>query len=830
MDPSRPTPRSTPQQPEPAEPPDEPPSPSPSAGPLIFRSPFDVVTEHASAELVEAAPQLPLTAPVPALWDVAVRRFSSPAYNGNRQRLTAHIDHARTAYARAFVAIQKSVRDVDAAGILTRSSEADLAQTALQVLGAQGGAGEKNKGRAAKFIDILHHYQGVFDVLSQAGDFNYLAVIWGGMKLMLMMAKNKRELLSRITDMLVDIGLTLSRIEVYSRLFPTARMVELVSMLYAAVADFLEEVIVALTQKSPFRKLLSSLVRPFDEKFGRAMERIRRLESCIEKDALLLHALSTARAASLAAHPMDTYLHQTHLATTLTAATPQANPLGPPSPLPLPTLLAQIKATLFTSLPTPLTTYHDSLAATYSVTARAWDKWFAVEQRHLPSSAAAPHLGSRLSQGLCDAPDHQHALQWLAQQRRMTPDVPSAYLIWAQGMTVQAAVASLVFQVLQQRPAAVVELGLGMEDFERAGRSVRRMWGLWCFLMRKLGGALVYLTIGSAGEDEFAMVERFVRTVREWDGPPIWVTMVHPYNERFVGIAEATDLDGLYDVHPSLTTTDALHHVLMLEMDVHRVSETIENVLWEAVWRETRYASVGISFGRVVDVVRAAAAAVVAADSDRQGLLDEAARAAWMAGVERWVADPVASNSTREVVQRHLDIVDLALPEGVRDDVGRHLKRLVLGVDERQAASLAARSMTQRQRHRVWDRMKAAIAPRSEAMFCTAIRDRVADALVSYCRDVLPGPGGQDQDQDQDHTQTRARAVVRLLNDQFGTDAGPWKKAMSLDAQIMAGGIAEAIMTGFAGTIEALLQPVVVEEEEDDCDDAEEALNAGGSC
>lgn len=199
MDPRRPTPRNTPQQLEPAdwEPPDDPDPPSPSlspagAGPLIVvRSPFDVVTSHASAGLVEAAPPLPLLAPPapPALWDVAVRRFSSPAYNGNRQRLAAHVDHARTAYARAFVAIQKSVRGVDVAGILTRSSEEDLAQTALQVLGAQGrGAGEEGKGKAGKFIDILHHYQGVFDVLSQAGDFNYLAVIWGGMKLMLMVS------------------------------------------------------------------------------------------------------------------------------------------------------------------------------------------------------------------------------------------------------------------------------------------------------------------------------------------------------------------------------------------------------------------------------------------------------------------------------------------------------------------------------------------------------------------------------------------------------------------------------------------------------------------
>ena len=155
--------------------------PTRSAGPLIFHSPFDVVTEDASAALVQQAPARPV------LWDVAVRRFSSPAYDANRQRLTKHIDHARTAYARAFVAIQKSVKDVDAEAILSRSSANDVAQTAMELLNSPGSTND-DEGRVSRFIDMLHHYQGVFDVLSQAGDFGYLAVIWGGMKLLLMVS------------------------------------------------------------------------------------------------------------------------------------------------------------------------------------------------------------------------------------------------------------------------------------------------------------------------------------------------------------------------------------------------------------------------------------------------------------------------------------------------------------------------------------------------------------------------------------------------------------------------------------------------------------------
>ncbi|KAL2186691.1 hypothetical protein L209DRAFT_780604 [Thermothelomyces heterothallicus CBS 203.75] len=783
----------------------------PAGGQLIIPSQYDAVSEQTSAGLVN---QLLVR---PHLLDVAVGRFSSPSIQPGQQRLTKNMEAARTAYAKAFVAIQKSVKDMDAVAVLTRSSEHDVAQTAIEIFNSPLG---EDKGRVSQFIDILHHYSGVFDVLSQAGDFAYLAVVWGGIKMLLLMAKNKKELLTRVTDMLVEIGLSLSRIEVYAELFPTARMVELVSMIYAAVAEFLEDVIVHFARRSALRLrvLLSAFVRPFDEKFGRAVDRIRRLETCIEKDALLLHALRTT---AMAQHQLGAYLQRAHLTSALDAHA-QPHPLEEPASSssssapapPVPALLEEVKRALFRGL-RDQATYHESLAATYRVTASAWEQWFAVEQRHLPSSAVSSSsssssssprrraAGGRLSQGLCDAPDHQHALQWLAQQRRLTPELPSCYLVWAPGMTAHAAVASLVVQVLLQRPGAVVEFGLDRPGvFDRARDSIAALWGLFTYLMRAMGGGLVYLSIGSAGEEEFAVVERFVRTVRAWDGPPIWVTIIHPHNGGFAGIDRATDLDGLYDVHPSLTTTDALHHVLMLELDVHHVSDTIQTVLWEAAWRETRYASVGISVSRVVGVMEdlARELATRETDVDDDGAapaLTDAAREQWMEGVTRWLSHPGASNCTRELVQRHLDVVPLAFPDDVRAEVGRHLKRLVLRIDgdESKTKSFASRSMTEAQRHRVWDYMRAAIIPGSEAMFCTHIRDLMSEALQVFAEMPCATP------------KQATYVVGRLLDRRFGPD-GVWKSTMPTDAQLMVQGIKEAVKTGFARTIEALSEPV----------------------
>ncbi|KAK3377070.1 hypothetical protein B0T24DRAFT_592701 [Lasiosphaeria ovina] len=118
------------------------------------------------------------------------------------------------------------------------------------------------------------------------------------------------------------------------------------------------------------------------------------------------------------------------------------------------------------------------------------------------------------------------------QGRAQSPHVPSAFLIRAKGLTVQAAIASLIFQVLQQRPASLVEHNLDTRMFTRARASVTALWDLFAHLMRVLGGCLIYISMGSVGPDEFAVVEKFVKTTRAWDGPlPICVTIIHPFTK-----------------------------------------------------------------------------------------------------------------------------------------------------------------------------------------------------------------------------------------------------------------------------------------------------------
>src|SRR5690242_14841809 len=96
-------------------------------------------------------------------------------------------------------------------------------------------------------------------------------------------------------------------------------------------------------------QLISSLVQPFDERFGRVMDRIQRVEGWIQKDAMVLHAMQSA---SMAHHQLDSLLQRRHMDDTLR---------GIPEGV-VPDLLLKIKDTLFQGFESQAD-YHESLAA-----------------------------------------------------------------------------------------------------------------------------------------------------------------------------------------------------------------------------------------------------------------------------------------------------------------------------------------------------------------------------------------------------------------------------------------------------------------------------------
>lgn len=137
--------------------------------PVLFTGSFN----NSNDEVISSATQL-------SPRNDAIRRFSEPAIGANRQRLALHITAARVAYAEAFTSIQRSSRNVNVTEVLEASTAKDVADTALELARCE----PEETGYVSKLIGTLHHYHSVFDVLAQT-DFSYLTLIWGGMKLIL---------------------------------------------------------------------------------------------------------------------------------------------------------------------------------------------------------------------------------------------------------------------------------------------------------------------------------------------------------------------------------------------------------------------------------------------------------------------------------------------------------------------------------------------------------------------------------------------------------------------------------------------------------------------
>lgn len=400
-------------------------------------------------------------------------------------------------------------------------------------------------------------------------------------------------------------------------------------------------------------------------------------------------------------------------------------------------------------------------------------------------------------QAECDAPDAGTCLQWVAQVRSECPHVVSAYLLWARGMTAQSAIASILFQMLQQRPQVLSTAGLTMKSFHSANSSLPKLWSLFLHLVRSLGGLMVYISIGSVGQEEFGIVQKFVDLCSKWDGPPINVILIHPFDENFAKVEDCVDLDEKYDVHPSLTTTDALHHVVLLKLNVHdELSDTVQVVLWEALWREVRYAVIGIAVTQAIEEITTSAETLM-----REKGCDERVGSLWMATVSKWAKNKRVVNTMREQIQRHLDLVDLHLPSEIRMRMVRMVEGAVSdgigGNGEVAELSKALRDgkskpLLEDQRSGIWKNIQDAIRPATFQMFSHSIRGLMDGVLTDYLDDPP-------------ETQSEARnSLQELHRAQFGWN-GKWKTSFLDTKEPIVEGIVASIDVGFVEVVDAIM-------------------------
>ncbi|KAI8216772.1 hypothetical protein K4K53_009829 [Colletotrichum sp. SAR 10_77] len=157
---------------------------------------------------------------------------------------------AEASYTAAVLSLQKLLKDEGSIAATSQDGKQELSMVAKQL--QQAKESTLGKKKMSRFVKSLDHYQGVFDILSQA-DFSGLPLIWGGIKLVLLMSKTSSDTLSKVFEVIIDIGRSLERIRGYAMLYATPRITEFTVELYEAVAEFLEKVITDF-KKSPFSK------------------------------------------------------------------------------------------------------------------------------------------------------------------------------------------------------------------------------------------------------------------------------------------------------------------------------------------------------------------------------------------------------------------------------------------------------------------------------------------------------------------------------------------------------------------------------------------------
>jgi hypothetical protein len=556
-------------------------------------------------------------------------------------------------------------------------------------------------------------------------------------------------------------------------------MLELISQLYAAIVEFLRETAIYFRQKT-IRKYMTALWSPFEARFKKLEERINELQLCVESEANLGGLVtqhvqfneigSQVQGLRLQVRELQTSLREVH----------DINHKA--------FMFQNMRKTLFLGYEIEAQ-LHDELAKTYSLTASPdWARWFKVEQRYVPSVFSRDVT---ISQALSDAPDPQHALQWISRTRTKYQDVTAVFLLWSRGMTVRAAIASMIYQIFEQRPHVAASASMTVQAASRANLSQSTLFSLFQYLIRELGGIMIYVTMGSVGVEEFKLVETLVNICKTWNGPPINLTMIHPMNDKFVIVDGCVDLDEIYDVHPALCCSDALHQIILLEMHVHEdLSETVSEQLWETVWRELRYAMIGIALDQAIEVLRAKINEILenessSIESDVEKLYE------WAGSLLKWVDNEIHLNDMREQIQRHMEIVDLHLEPEIKMRIRQNAKAAITrprigrgsfsgSFRERDPEEVAPdpSPIPAEQRDILWAAIKEEIRKTTFEVYCISLDRNLADNIRDYIN-------GED-------------AASNVHAQIFGKN-GKWRQSFPVAKESLSSAIVNATEIGFDG-------------------------------
>jgi hypothetical protein len=452
----------------------------------------------------------------------------------------------------------------------------------------------KAKQLLIQFVESLNTYSSVFDVLCQCQP-GITTLVWGSMRWLLQMSMNYIGLIQRISHMLVEIGLSLPRLQFYEKILPSDRIRRTTAELYAAMIEFLCPAILFFN-KHPIRKIISVMWSPFETQFGAVLQRITQLQKCLENDAVAIN---------MAQQRIDNNRISLQMLEVSLAMREIKLDILELRQIQVATLLLEIRSDLFSGLESDLA-FHEAFEKTSALTCCAeWNMWFQCE---LEASSARFRPETAITHACTDSVNAQLMRKYVEHARQTVRSVLVVVLQWAGGMSATCGIALLIYQILQQKPELLYRKSseFYLRKFHFAKKSFNSIWEVFVELLRTLPGIIISVHLSVMGVEEHIIVEKFVNLVNSWIGPPFHLVLIHPRSDIVVTSHSIVDLDDCYDINPSLEVTDPVHQIALkiCGRSGHLSSRHID-FLWDNVWRATRYSFSHIGARLVLDALGA---------------------------------------------------------------------------------------------------------------------------------------------------------------------------------------------------------------------------------
>jgi hypothetical protein len=224
--------------------------------------------------------------------------------------------------------------------------------------------------------------------------------------------------------------------------------------------------------------------------------------------------------------------------------------------------------------------------------------WFSEERRHVPWEF---HKKSQIMQAQCDTLQPQLTYFQMAEARKVVPKAVIVCLMWNSEMDARSALASLVFQILQQRPEILYRKSpeYYLKKFREARGSFEKLWIVFLELVDAVGGVLCFVHMPSLSPHAVRFSQAFVDLFNSCDddsGPLMNLVLYQPDHVSLPKRGDIRKPDDMYDVDPALDASDALHQVILAYSGVHEgLSGALKTELWETLWRTVRYSTIALT-------------------------------------------------------------------------------------------------------------------------------------------------------------------------------------------------------------------------------------------